>query len=153
MQRKRRRLDPQPLPPWGSAVCTGPDFRKRKKSRNQIASPNWNRMQRCGIGGEGETGAFKCLTPSTLKPRPPTRGLSLRAARHTTAAGSAKFNFRWKRRPTVASNLSNLSGQLEEIASECAAHHPPRDAHSRSTHLRRKSELPCKWFELSACLY
>ena len=28
-------------------------------------SPNWNRMQRCGIGGEGETGAFKCLTPST----------------------------------------------------------------------------------------
>jgi len=54
-----------PLPPGGSAVCTGPDFRKRKKSRNQIASPNWNRMQRCGIGGEGETGAFKCLTPST----------------------------------------------------------------------------------------
>jgi len=25
----------------------------------------WNRMQRCGIGGEGETGAFKCLTLST----------------------------------------------------------------------------------------
>src|SRR6516162_8562652 len=27
-------------------------------------------MQRCGIGGEGETGAFKCLTPSTLSPAP-----------------------------------------------------------------------------------
>jgi hypothetical protein len=38
-------------------------------------------MQRCGIGGEGETGGFKCLTLSTLTP-PPTRGLSLRAARH-----------------------------------------------------------------------
>jgi hypothetical protein len=58
-------IRPSPLPPGGSAVCIGPDFRKRKKSRNQIASPNWNRMQRCGIGGEGETGAFKCLTPST----------------------------------------------------------------------------------------
>jgi len=27
-------------------------------------------MQRRGIGGEGETGAFKCLTPSTLSPAP-----------------------------------------------------------------------------------
>jgi hypothetical protein len=54
----------RPLPP-GGVLCTGPDFRKRKKSRNQVGSPNWNRMQRCGIGGEGETGAFKCLTPST----------------------------------------------------------------------------------------
>jgi len=27
-------------------------------------------MQRCGIGGEGETGAFKCLTLSTLSPAP-----------------------------------------------------------------------------------
>jgi hypothetical protein len=27
-------------------------------------------MQRCGIGGEGETGAFKCLTPSALRPAP-----------------------------------------------------------------------------------
>ena len=27
-------------------------------------------MQRCGIGGKGEIGAFKCLTPSTLSPAP-----------------------------------------------------------------------------------
>jgi hypothetical protein len=82
---------PSPLPPWGSAVCTGPDFRKRKKSRNQIASPNWNRMQRCGIGGEGETGAFKCLTPSTLKPRPPDAGpfFESRSAHHRVALSSA----------------------------------------------------------------
>src|SRR5215471_6999781 len=31
---------------------------------------DWNRLQRCGIGGEGETGAFKCLTRSTLSPAP-----------------------------------------------------------------------------------
>src|SRR5215831_17704881 len=29
------------------------------------ASAIWNRMHRYGIGGEGETGAFKCLTLST----------------------------------------------------------------------------------------
>src|SRR6266446_7239785 len=38
-------------------------------------------MQCCGIGGEGETGAFKRLTLSTLSPRPPTR----RSAHHRAA--------------------------------------------------------------------
>ena len=47
-----------------------------------------------GIGSEGETGAFKCLTLSTLAP-PPTRGLSLRAVWHTTARPLTWIDFIW----------------------------------------------------------
>ena len=46
-------------------------------------------MQCCGIGGEGETGAFKRLTLSTLSPRPPTPDAGLffesRSAHHRAA--------------------------------------------------------------------
>src|SRR5215471_11712938 len=47
------------------------------------AQHNGTECTDCGIGGEGETGAFKYLTPSTLKPRPRRGALSLRAARHS----------------------------------------------------------------------
>src|SRR5262245_55005096 len=53
------------------------------------AQHNGTECTDCGIGGEGETGAFKCLTPSTLKPRPRRGALSLRAARHSCGSGQA----------------------------------------------------------------
>ena len=47
-------------------------------------------MQRCGIGGEGETGAFKCLTPSTLSPAPDAGPFfESRAAHHRAALSPA----------------------------------------------------------------
>src|SRR5262249_39237803 len=57
-------FEPFATPPHSSSVTPSHPAPRAALPRQ------WNRMQRCGIGGEGETGAFKCLTLSTLSPAP-----------------------------------------------------------------------------------
>ena len=68
----------------GNGECNFLDNRCRWRITS--ASPrHWNRMQRFGIGSEGETGAFKCLTLSTLSPAPDAGPFLPLGARHRAA--------------------------------------------------------------------